>query len=157
MKLVALRTQYIPSFEFGVGYLPKPKYDAMRYTVAINNFLFKQKAGVYVTYDKGHYTEGPWANYWAVLTGCSYSISRVVTVYGGMDFITLNHGMRGQGIFCRKELGVDLYPWRGLAIRLGYSFMVTFHCGIGWKFDSPFSKEAPRRRIYDIDKYRGRF
>jgi hypothetical protein len=109
-----------------VGYVFDKNYDALRGSVAVNNFVFK-RFGVWTAFETNSGKD-----YFTHIIGLTGSINHFSYIFAGMDFFTKN-GLFQNGGFkgTRKDIGIGLYPWKWTTIKLGYSFSVHFTAEVG--------------------------
>jgi hypothetical protein len=117
-----------PSFcmDVSLGYVFDKDYDALRASASVNNFILK-RFGVFTAFEKNFNTD-----YFTHILGVTGSINHFSYIFAGMDFFTKyglfqNGGWKGT----RKDIGIGLYPWKWVTVKLGYSFSVHLTAEVG--------------------------
>jgi hypothetical protein len=126
-QVLPASSDFHKSLSVTAGYVPKSEYNALKTTVAYNNFFFK-RVGVFTSVEKGLDSD-----YFTNIYGITGSLHKNVYLFGGIDLFT-KHGVFNAGKDCRKSMGIGVIPFNNFEVKGGWSKSVGVTIEAGWRF-----------------------
>ena len=118
----------LSSITVSAGYVPKPKYNALKMSFSLDD-VFLKRVGIYTSFEKGLDSD-----YFSNIYGLTYMVRKKIYLWGGIDLFT-RYGLFEHldcDIECiRKEFGVIFTPLKNIVIKGGWSFELGATVEIG--------------------------
>ena len=152
-QFASRQSKFVKSADILAGFVPNKDYNALKFDLAVSNMLFKV-VGFYTSFEVG-VTSDYFTNTW----GINVSVLKFLYLYAGVDLFTSYGIIQSMnenpmdGV--RKELGIGLYPFNNLSIRIGYSIEVGIAITAGYRiqFNKKKSKFKQKRNNRDLPAY----